>query len=206
MEPNATLQHAIGVKSFNTLKEVRNKLQQFDMIRFKSRNGSGNVEYDIYDVERQTFSKFDEVSAKVTDQVVDEVSAKVTDEVEGKHYVLLKPKPKQKGESAFIRIYDLKYFQSIGFEIELGEELSESLNEFLLYRNQHPDHGPIKSHQQIEGIIRGFSERKVLPENASKMLRYTIERGAKNVIYELPISNKNQNNGTGKPVSQPWRT
>lgn len=100
MEPNTTLQHAIGVKSFNTLKEVRNKLQQAGLVRFKSRNGSATVEYDIYNVELQTFSKFEEVAAKVPDEVVDKVTAKVPDEVGGKHYVLHKPKPKPKEESA----------------------------------------------------------------------------------------------------------
>lgn len=112
MEPNATLQHAIGVKSFNTLKEIRNRLQQAGLIQFKSRNGSSTVEYCFYDVElrcfpqtssknekveHQTFSKFEKVAAKVTDEVVDEVAAKVVDEVGGKHLVYnkLKPKPKQ---------------------------------------------------------------------------------------------------------------
>jgi len=94
MEPNATLQHAIGVKSFNTLKEIRNKLQQFELIRFRSKNGSGVVEYDIYDVDRQTFSKFEQVAAKVTDEVVDEVAAKVGEKVRQEHYVVNKHKPK----------------------------------------------------------------------------------------------------------------
>lgn len=97
MEPNATLQHAIGVKSFNTLKEIRNRLQQTGLLRFKSRNGSSVVEYDLFDADTKTFSKnekvTDEVGAKVTAKVVAEVGDKVGNSVllDNKQ----KPKPKE---------------------------------------------------------------------------------------------------------------
>jgi hypothetical protein len=98
MEPNATLQSAIRVKSFNTLKEIRNRLQQAGLIKFKSKNGSATVEYDIFNAETLTFSKFDKVVDEVTDEVAAKVPDKVVDEVRQKHYVLLKPKPKPKDE------------------------------------------------------------------------------------------------------------
>ena len=113
MEPNATLQHAIGVKSFNTLKEVRNRLQQFGLLRFKTKNGSSVVEYDFYDVELETFSKIEEVTAKVVDEVVAKVTAKVPDEVGEKHLLYNKPKLKQE-ESAQVQhgLFFEKFFSA----------------------------------------------------------------------------------------------
>ena len=127
MEPNATLQHAIGVKSFNTLKEIRNKLQQFGLVRFKSRNGSNVVEYDLFDVERQTFSKFDEVGEKVTDEVTDEVGEKVTAEVIENTIVLYKHKPKPKHLNNSSGDVSVKSFSLRGFPVKknAGDYLME---------------------------------------------------------------------------------
>lgn len=94
MEPNTTLQHAIGVKSFNTLKEIRNKLQQHGLIRFRTRNGLSIVEYDLYDVDKKTFSKIDKVVDEVPDEVAAKVPDKVVDEVRQKHLLDNKQKPK----------------------------------------------------------------------------------------------------------------
>lgn len=99
IEPNATLQHAIGVKSFNTLKEIRNRLQQAGLLKFKTKNGSGVVEYDLYNADKQTFSKNEKVAEEVTAKVAEEVTAKVPDKVGPKHLLYNKPKPKQKGIS-----------------------------------------------------------------------------------------------------------
>jgi len=96
LEPNATLQHATGVKSFNTLKEIRNKLQQAGLLKFKTKNGSGVVEYDLFNADKQTFSKNEKVVEEVTAKVSDEVAAKVPDKVGGKHLLDNKQKPKQK--------------------------------------------------------------------------------------------------------------
>ncbi|MDR2448698.1 MAG: hypothetical protein LBD52_01915, partial [Prevotellaceae bacterium] len=69
---NAKIEADLSI-SFNTLKNARNKLQQCDLISFKTTNGSANVIY--------TLSKFDKVTYKVCDKVGDEVSIVVGDEV-----------------------------------------------------------------------------------------------------------------------------
>ncbi len=67
--------------SFNTLKNARNKLQQCDLIVFKTKNGSANVMY--------TLSKFDKVNHEVGSEVCNEVYNEV---LPGK-YKLNKTKP-----------------------------------------------------------------------------------------------------------------
>lgn len=92
IKPNAILQNAVGVQSFNTLTKIRNRLQQTGFIRFKTKNGSQAVEYDLFDVEKQTFSKFE----KVVDEVTEKVAAKVTEKVPENTIVFNKHKPKLK--------------------------------------------------------------------------------------------------------------
>lgn len=88
--------------------------------------------------------------------------------------------------------FNLEYFRKIGYEWKIPEELYSALDNFLNYRQKHPDHGPIKSAEQVEAIIRGFYDKKINPESAALMLLYTISRGAKNVIYELPKNKKDE--------------
>jgi len=59
--------------SYNTLKNARNRLAQYNIISFKSQNGNSNVEY--------TLSIFDKVANEVTNEVYDEVYDEVKDEV-----------------------------------------------------------------------------------------------------------------------------
>jgi uncharacterized protein YdaU (DUF1376 family) len=94
--------------------------------------------------------------------------------------------------------YDLEYFEKSGFTVSVGADLKKQLNEFLKYRSDHPEHGAIKSHYQVEGILKGFMQRKINEQAAVKMLEYTIERGAKNVIYELPKNTTDSKTETPK--------
>lgn len=101
-EPNTTLQRAIGIKSFSTLIQVRNRLKQLGVIQFQTRNGDAVVEYSIYDVEQkkfpQTSPKNKEVAVEVPVEGAVEVPAEVSAEVaaEVANSVLLYNKPKQK--------------------------------------------------------------------------------------------------------------
>lgn len=83
------------------------------------------------------------------------------------------------------QIFDLDYFKGIGYMFLISDELKNGINNFLMYRNNHPEHGPIKSAEQIEGIIKGFSTRQISDSDAIKMIQLTIEKGAKNIIYEI---------------------
>ncbi len=206
MEPNATLQYAIGVQSYNTIKEIRNRLQQHGLLRFKTKNGSAQVEYDLFDVEKQTFSNFEEVAAKVSEKVTEKVGAKVSEKV-GKNTNVLykhKPKPKQK-EVVFPRPdknFDVQYFTGIGYEFPCSPALLTALDGFLKYRKNHVVHGPVVSGEQVEMILGGFIAREMTDEQAIACLTKTIEKGAKNVIYEIdkPKTDDRQTNN-----SQPWR-
>ena len=75
--------------SFNTMKNARNKLQQSNVIDFKTKNGSSDVSYNI------TLSKFDEVGNEVTIEVGNEVTIEVGDEVVAPKDKLNKTKLKQ---------------------------------------------------------------------------------------------------------------
>ena len=79
--------------SFNTMKNARNKLQQSNVIDFKTKNGSSDVSYKI------TLSNFDEVGDEVTIEVGDEVAIEVGDEVVAPKDKLNKTKPKQTNKS-----------------------------------------------------------------------------------------------------------
>jgi hypothetical protein len=69
---NAKIEADLSI-SFNTLKNARNKLQQCNLITFKTVNGSPNVLY--------TLSKFDKVTNEVGAEVATEVTNEVGDEV-----------------------------------------------------------------------------------------------------------------------------
>jgi len=75
--------------SFNTMKNARNKLQQANVIKFESKNGSPDVVYKI------TLSKFDEVTTEVTTEVAAEVGTKVTTKVASTKDKLKQTKPNQ---------------------------------------------------------------------------------------------------------------
>lgn len=152
MEPNATLQHAIGVKSYNTLKELRNRLQQFGLIRFKSKNGSSVVEYDLYDAERKTFSKFEEVGAKVTEKVGAKVDDEEGEKVGQEHYVLYKHKPKPIQQQHSHDVFGEKLFteewkldkQNLELQLnprrEIEPEDVQAFNRFLKTEEKHHIH------------------------------------------------------------------
>lgn len=81
-------------------------------------------------------------------------------------------------------VYDLNFFKNQGCEWGISETLSEALNKFLVYRSEHPIHGPEKSYKTVEEIIKQFSARGISDETAAKMIDYTILRSAKNIIFE----------------------
>src|ERR1043165_4885439 len=93
-EPNGKLQQAIGVSSYNALNKYRNRLQQLGLIKFKSKNGVGAVEYNIYDVEQGTFSKNEEVHEKVREKVCEKVYEEVSEKVDDSVLYNNKQKPK----------------------------------------------------------------------------------------------------------------
>lgn len=100
---------------------------------------------------------------------------------------------KSEKQTRSVKNYDLAYFKDQGRSWDLPDELYVALDKFLNYRSNHPDFGPIKSPDQVEGIIREFITRRILTEDAVKMIDRTISRGAKNIIYEL----EKQPNGNG---------
>lgn len=83
-------------------------------------------------------------------------------------------------------VFDLNFFENKGYEFPITSGLRAALDKFLIYRNNHPKHGPVESAEQVEAIICGFNNREVNDADAIAMLAYTIERGAKGVLYELP--------------------
>lgn len=96
VEQNSVLQDAIGVKSFNTLCQIRNRLKQAGLIRFKTKNGVGKTEYDLFDADTLTFSTIEKVTDEVDDEVYEKGNRKVTAEVIENTIVLYKHKPKPK--------------------------------------------------------------------------------------------------------------
>lgn len=99
---NARIMSDLGV-SFKTLAGARNKLQQSGLIRFRTKNGSGDCIYQILTKDECTSSrtsvKITKVRAEVEGEVMGEVGEKVTDEA----YIDNKHKPKQKPKNTGVK-------------------------------------------------------------------------------------------------------
>lgn len=85
---NTIMKEVIGLRSFNGMNSVRQRLVEADLIRYKTSRGNKSVVYEIYDVEDKNFeyqlTENDEVTDEVGDKVTDEVSDNVSDEATDK--------------------------------------------------------------------------------------------------------------------------
>lgn len=93
------------------------------------------------------------------------------------------------------KLYDLDYFRKMGYGDSFksfDQEILQSLNQFLCYRSRNPTHGPIRSPDQLESILKTLLMRKISAPDFEQMVLNTMEKGAKNIIYEKP-KNKNGN-------------
>jgi len=92
------------------------------------------------------------------------------------------------------KVFNLDYFFSIGYEQQWNiqsESIKNSIDKFLMYRHELPHKEPIKAPMVVEAIIKRLRETAKNESDVIFMINNTIEKGAKNIIYELqkPASN-----------------
>jgi hypothetical protein len=86
---NTIMKEVTGLKSYNGLKCVRERLVNAGLIRYKTIRGNASVVYEIYNVEDKNFEYqlveneqvTEQVSEEVTEQVSEQVTEQVTEEV-----------------------------------------------------------------------------------------------------------------------------
>jgi len=87
------------------------------------------------------------------------------------------------------KTFDMAYYKSIGYDWGLSESVYVELDKFLAYRvSAHKD--AIRTPETLEAIIRRLRETAKTESDALYIIRNTIEKQAKNLIFELqkPIS------------------
>jgi len=86
-------------------------------------------------------------------------------------------------------LFDMAYYKSLGYDWKLSESVYSELDKFLAYRiSSHKD--AIRTPETLEAIIRRLRETAKTESDALYIIRNTIEKQAKNIIFELPKAEK----------------
>lgn len=88
------------------------------------------------------------------------------------------------------KTFDMAYYKSLGYDWGLSSAVYTELDKFLAYRiSSHKD--AIRTPDTLEAIIRRLRETAKTESDALFIIRNTIEKQAKNLIFELqkPASN-----------------
>lgn len=88
------------------------------------------------------------------------------------------------------KTFDMAYYKSLGYDWGLSATVYAELDKFLAYRiSSHKD--AIRTPDTLEAIIRRLRETAKTESDALYIIRNTIEKQAKNLIFELqkPVSN-----------------
>lgn len=195
--PTDIAKEATNISSYNTYINTLNDLADWGFIEIiqRSRNQYRSTVIALSKNDKALYKALDEAIIKHTpkqDESTNQSNSESTIQSTSSINKLITINQETKNNTHSTReskIFDLNYFSAIGYQFEIPDALAEALNKFLVYRNNHKLHGPIHSGEQIEAILKGFSERKITTENAITMVNNTIARGAKNIIYdyETPI-------------------
>ena len=192
--PTEMAKEAIGIRSYNTYSKTLESLIEWGFIilveKSKNQYSSNIVALSIPDkavnkaLDKATVKHVIKHHTKQGESTIQSTGESICS-IDKPLTINHKPLTINERKHSLEIVYDLKYFEGIGYDWKIEEPLRSAFDSFLAYRQkEYKPSAPITSGGVVEAILKNFYDRSINPKDAEAIIQFTISRGAKHIIFD----------------------